>query len=71
MMIDSWLKLHWFSWVEMCLLEESWFGTSQEPHKVRFMAFGIYVNLMYSFFDQHSSNKEVEAALQRFVQFLP
>ena len=38
-------------------------------HKARFMAFGIYANMMYSFFDQLNYNKEVEAALKRFVQF--
>ena len=38
-------------------------------HKARFMAFGIYANMMFSFFDQLDYNKEVEAALRRFVQF--
>jgi hypothetical protein len=32
-------------------------------HKAIFMAFGIYVNMMYSFHDQLNANKEVEAAL--------
>ena len=38
-------------------------------HKARFMAFGIYANMMYSFIDQLDYDKEMEAALQRFVQF--
>ena len=38
-------------------------------HKARFMAFGIYANMMYSFFDQLDYGKDMEAALQRFVQF--
>ena len=38
-------------------------------HKARFMAFGIYANMMFSFFDQLDYDKEVEAALRRFVQF--
>ena len=33
------------------------------------MAFGIYANMMYSFIDQLHYDKEMEAALQRFVQF--
>ena len=38
-------------------------------HKARFMALGIYANMMCSVFDQLNYNKEMEAALQRFVQF--
>jgi hypothetical protein len=32
-------------------------------HKPRFMAFGIYGTMMYSFFDQLKDKNEVEAAL--------
>ena len=38
-------------------------------HKARFMAFGIYANMMFSFFDQLDYDREMEAALLRFVQF--
>ena len=33
------------------------------------MAFGIYANLMFSFSDQMDYDREMKAALQRFVQF--
>ena len=38
-------------------------------HKARFMAFGIYANMKYSFINQLDYDKEMEAALRRFVQF--
>ena len=38
-------------------------------HKARFMAFGIYANMMYSFIDQLEYDTDMVAALQRFVQF--
>ena len=38
-------------------------------HKARFMAFGIYANMMYSFSNQMDYDKDVMDALERFVQF--
>ena len=38
-------------------------------HKARFMAFGIYANMMFSFSDQMEYDKEMMGALQRFIQF--
>ena len=33
------------------------------------MAFGIYANMMFSFSDQLTYDREMRTALQRFVQF--